>query len=173
MKSNIVNKIENYLNIIHYCLYKVDCKLRLWFDKINPVWILLKLLYKIPFIKRQYEKKGVTIQDISNEVNKLSSNKRYGFSIIFAGGFHWSGLWLFFFSVMTMLKVALSIALFVGCALVSGFICYVFVFKEDKYIVYFRKYGKWSKQEKRKYGWLTLGSIFFVVFSFFLSLELL
>lgn len=79
---------------------------------------------------------------------------------------------LFFFSVLMMMKVAISTPLIIGCGLGSGLICYVFVFKQDKYIKYFDKYEKWSRQEKRKYGWLTVVSILFVLFSFYLCLVL-
>lgn len=92
------DKIENYLNVVHYCLYKAEYSLTLLFNKVNPVWLLVRLLYKIPFIKKGYKKRGVTVQDLSNEINNLSSNKHFGFSVVWAGGLLWGGLGLFFFS---------------------------------------------------------------------------
>ncbi|TJZ53595.1 hypothetical protein FAZ15_16300 [Sphingobacterium olei] len=160
------DKIENYLNIIHYCLYKAEYRLHFLFNKINPAWLLMK----IPFIKRRYEKMGVTRQSINRDNNNLWGDKRFGLSTVAAGGFLWGGLGLFFFSVLMMLKVAISTVLIVGCALGAGLICYAFVFRQDKYIKYFDKYEKWSKQEKRKYGWLTVGSILFVLLSFYFCL---
>ena len=172
MEDSIVDRIENYLNIVHYCLYKAEYRLHLLFNKINPAWLLIWLLMKIPFIKRRYEKMGVTRQSISRDNNNVWGDKRFGLSTVAAGGFLWGGLALFFFSVLMMLKVSISTPLIIGCGVGSGLICYVFVFRQDKYIKYFDRYEKWSKQEKRKYGWLTVGSILFVLFSFYLCLVL-
>lgn len=165
-----MDKIESYLNIVHYCLYKAEYRLHLLFNKINPAWLLIWLLMKIPFIKRRYEKMGVTRQSISRDNNKTWGDKRFGLSTVAAGGFLWGGLALFFFSVLMMFKISISTPLIIGCGVSSGLICYVFVFKQDKYIKYFDRYEKWSKQEKCKYGWLTVVSILFVLLSFFLCL---
>lgn len=108
--------------------------------------------------------------DIYQEINKTWGDKQFGLSVIAAGGFLWGGSGLFFFSVLMMFKLNASLALMLGCGVITGLICYVFVFKKDKYITYFDKYEKWSKKEKRKYTWLTIGSILFVLFSFYLCL---
>ncbi|WP_343539733.1 hypothetical protein [Sphingobacterium thalpophilum] len=121
---------------------------------------------KIPFIKRRYEKMGVTRQSIDTDNKNMWGDKRFGLSTVAAGGFLWGGLALFFFSVLMMLKVSISTAPIMGCAVGSGLICYVFVFRQDKYIKYFDRSEKWSKQEKRKYAWLTVGSILFVLLPF-------
>jgi len=160
-----VDKIESYLNIVHYYLYKAEYRLHLLSNKVNPFW----LLAKISFIKKRHEKMGV---DIHQEINKAWGDKRFGLSTVAAGGFLWGGLALFFFSVLMMLKVSISTPLIIGCGVGSGLICYAFVFRRDKYIKYFDRYEKWSKQEKQKYGWLTVGSILFVLLSFYLCLVL-
>lgn len=85
-----MDKIESYLNIVHYCLYKAEYRLHLLSNKVNPFW----LLAKIPFIKKRHEKMGV---DIHQEINKAWGDKSFGLSTVAAGGFLWGGLGLFFF----------------------------------------------------------------------------
>lgn len=157
--------MEKYFNIVHFCLYKAHYKLHLFTEKFNP----FRLLFKIPFIKQKAEEKGV---DLDRSVDIAFGDKQFGLSTVAAGGFLGGGLGLFLFSVLMMMKVAISTPPIIGCGLGSGLICYVFVFKQDKYIQHFDKYEKWSRQEKRKYGWLTVGSILFVLFSFYLCLVL-
>ena len=157
--------MEKYFNIIHFCLYKAFYKVHLFTERINPA----NLIHKLPFQRKRYEELGI---DIHQEINKAWGDKRFGLSTVAAGGFLWGGLALFFFLVLMMLKVSISTPLIIGCGVGSGLICYVFVFKQDKYIKYFDKYEKWSKREKRKYGWLTVGSILFVLLSFYLCLVL-
>ncbi len=157
--------MEKYLNIVHYCLYRAHYKLHLITERINP----FRLLFSIPAVKRKAKKEGV---DLHKSVDIAFGDKNFGLSTVAAGGFLWGGLALFFFSVLMMLKVSISTPLIIGCGVGSGLICYAFVFRRDKYIKYFDRYEKWSKQEKQKYGWLTVGSILFVLLSFYLCLVL-
>lgn len=155
--------MERYLNIIHFCLYKAHYRLHSITKRLNP----FRLLFCIPAIKRKAQKEGV---NLDQSVDRAFGDKSFGLSMMAAGGFLWGGLALFFFSALMMLKVSISTPLIIGCGVGSGLICYVFVFRQDKYIKYFDRYEKWSKQEKRKYSWLTVGAILFVLFSFYFCL---
>ena len=155
--------MEDYLNILHFCLYKVHYKLYLVTKRLNP----FRLLFKIPIVKRRAERESI---DLDLSVDTAFADKRFGLSTVAAGGFLWGGIFTFFFSVLMMLKIAISTPLIAGCGIGAGLICYVFVFKQDKYIKYFDKYEKWSGKEKRKYGWLTIGSILFVLLTFYICL---
>ncbi|MGJ1361958.1 hypothetical protein ACR78F_00760 [Sphingobacterium spiritivorum] len=157
--------MEKYFNTLHFCIYRAFYKVHLFTERINPT----NLIHKLPFQRKRYEELGI---DIHQEINKAWGDKRFGLSTVAAGGFLWGGLALFFFSVLMMLKVSISTLLIIGCGVGSGLICYVFVFRQDKYIKYFDRYEKWSKQEKRKYGWLTVGSVLFVLLPFYLCLIL-
>ncbi len=157
--------MERYLNILHYCLYRAHYKLHLITERMNP----FRLLFSIPAVKRKAKKEGV---DLHKSVDIAFGDKRFGLSTVAAGGFLWGGLALFFFSVLMMLKVSISTPLIIGCGVSSGLICYLYVFKQDKYIKYFDRYEKWSKREKQKYGWLTAGTALFVLLSFYLCLVL-
>ncbi|ODS89925.1 MAG: hypothetical protein ABS44_02900 [Chryseobacterium sp. SCN 40-13] len=157
--------IENYLNILHFCFYKLDYKLHLLSNKINP----FRLLLKITIIKEKLEKKGIT--DFQKDYNKAFEDRKYGLSMVFAGGFLWGTIAIFFFSLLIIFNVSISKLYIVACGVLSGIISYIFVFKNDKYIEYFDRYEKWSKTEKRKYNWLTIASIVGVFFLFYLGLK--
>ncbi len=47
----MIGKIELWLNIVHYCIYKVDYRLHMLSNKLNP----FLLLGKIPAVKKKYE----------------------------------------------------------------------------------------------------------------------
>lgn len=155
--------MENYFNIIHYSLYKAHYKIHLMANKINPFW----LLAKIPFLKKRHQDLGI---DVHKEINKAFEDKDFGLSVVVAGGFLWGWMALLFFSLLMLFDVDISTVYVIGCAAISGIICYVFFFKNDKYIDYFDQYEKCSTAEKNKYGWLTAASVIAVFFLFYLGL---
>lgn len=111
--------------------------------------------------------------NIQNEINKAFGDKNFGLSTTIAGGLLWGGIAIFFFSLLIVFNVFVyaTMPYIIACAVLSGTICYFFVFKNDKYIQYFDKYEKWTKAEKRKYSWLTFASIVFVFLLFYLGLK--
>lgn len=161
-----MKRIEEYLNVLHFCLYKADYKLHLLSNKIN----LFHLIHKLPFQKRRYEKLGI---DPIETINQVYKNKNYGTSMVFAGGILWGGIAIFFFSLLILFNVFVyaTMPYIIACAVLSGALCYFFVFKNDKYIQYFDKYEKWSKAEIKKYRLLTLVSIIAIILLFYLGLK--
>jgi len=134
-------------------------------NKINP----FRLIHRLQFQKRRYEKLGI---DIDKEIDRSFGDKKFGLSIMVAGGMLWGVLNIFFFALLllfnamvygTMLHVIIVSAL-------SGIICYFFVFRNDKYLNYFDEYEKCPKVEKLKYGWITLGSIVAICLLFYIGL---
>lgn len=64
----------------YYFLYKLDYQFHLLFNKVNPtLW-----LYKLPFAKKHFDKKGI---DPVEELNKAYKRPDYGLSSIWTGGF--------------------------------------------------------------------------------------
>ena len=123
-------------------------------NKINP----FRLLAEIPFVKRRHKKMGII--DFQKEINKAFSDKNFGLSTTVAGGFLFVLLFVFFFGVFGLLRKlfiedVLETIHFIIFGVLSAVVCYIFVFKKDKYIKYFDKFEKWTKEEKRKYSWLT------------------
>jgi hypothetical protein len=161
--------MELFFNIIHYCLYKADSKRHLLSNKLNP----FVLIGKIPAVKKKFEEQGTSLLGVTN---KVWGDKRYGFSIMISGGtlvasssfLIWgittttASLFDFYFSVKPVHLIVYGLASFA--------ICHFTVFKGDKYLRYFKRFEKWSKADKLKYGLLTfafvVGSIFFWLFSF-------
>jgi len=92
--------MEDYLNILHYVIYKAHYKLHIFFNKLNP----FMLLHKLPFVKRRCEKLGI---DLKQELNKAFSNKQNGLSVMFSGGLV---VGIGFLQIMTIASVLLWIA---------------------------------------------------------------
>lgn len=160
-----MNTIEIYLNIIHFCFYRVDYKIHLISNRMNP----FNLIHKLPFQKRRYEKLG--IKPIET-INKFYGNKRNGTAVIFAGGFLWIfvALIVFFLLIKSGFFVDETMSLSLTCTIISASLCYWFVFKNGKYLTYFEKFEKWTESEKQRYYLLTLISTIGGVFLFYLSL---
>jgi hypothetical protein len=161
--------MENYLNILHYCIYKFEYKLHLISNKLNPIlWI-----YKLPYLKRKFEEKGIS--DVEKEFNKAFANKENGLSIMVSGGAIIGIVFFLILSLVILLKrlfnmdLALEISHFVFIAVLSIILCYFFIFKNDKYLAYFKKYENWSRTERLKYGWISLTTISLVIILFFIS----
>ena len=157
--------METYLNILHFVFYKAHYKMHLLANKINP----FHLIHRLPFQKRRYEKLGI---DIYKEIDRSFGDKRFGLSTMAAGGMLLGVLSIFFFTLLilfnlinygTMLHVIIVSAL-------SGIICYFFVFKNDKYLKYFKEFEKGSKAERWKYAWITLVSVVALFLLFYIGL---
>ncbi len=165
-----MKKIEHFLNIIHYCIYRLDYRLHMLSNKLNP----FLLLGKIPAVGRKFEEQGTTHLDV---VNKIWTDKRYGFSVMISGGglviIIFFTVFSFYLTISYILNNPLNISWrgpFVFCMALAYIICHYTVFQKDKYIRYFRQFDKWSKQEKWQYGLSSfafiVGSIILWVYSF-------
>ncbi|TJZ63000.1 hypothetical protein FAZ15_01500 [Sphingobacterium olei] len=169
----MIEKIEIWLNIFHYCIYKADYKLHMLSNKINP----FILIGKIPAVKRKFEEQGTTHLDVAN---KVWTDKRFGFGIMASGGtlagivtFLLWGFTSTFFGYLNVYFLVKPIYVF-AYAIFSFILCYCTVFKGDKYVKYFKKLDKRSRKEKWKYALFTLlfviGSVALWLYSFrFLS----
>lgn len=158
--------MENYLNIIHFCFYKAHYKMHLLANKINP----FNLMHKLPFQKRRYEKLGI---DINKEINRSFGDKKFGLSTMVAGGMLWGVLNIFFFTLLLLFNLIVygTMLHVIIVSVLSGIVCYFFVFRNDKYVEYFDKYEKWSKAEEWKYSWLTFASIIVILILFYIGLK--
>lgn len=163
--------MENYLNILHFCFYRAHYKLHIFANKINP----FRLIPKIPFLKRRYEKLGV---DVYKEIDKAVKNKEYGLSMTVVGGALLGILFFFFLATLNILlkllsgNITLSAVHFIFCGILSVALSYFFVFKKDKYLSYFEQFEAWGKANKSKYGWLSFAFVLLVFCLFILSLKM-
>jgi len=143
--------VEAYLNILHFCFYKAHYRLRLWFDKVNPA----HLLYRLPFLKRRYEKLGVNIYDEMDKVFAVGNNR----SVTAAGVALWVLVGLVLFALLLVVNRDVDSNYIYVCGFVGFVITYFLVFRNNKYLVYFERYEKWSKEERITYGGVTLASV--------------
>jgi hypothetical protein len=165
MIINKMKKLEISLNILHYCIYAVHYKLHLLANKVNP----FNLIHKLPFQKRRYEKLGI---DIQKEINKAFGDERNGVSITVAGGLLFGMLFLLIMGTVHLIiklmnfDVVFTVTYFIVFALIPFIICYFYVFKNDKYLRYFNEFEKWSKVEKRKNVYLSMGFLLLILIIF-------
>jgi uncharacterized BrkB/YihY/UPF0761 family membrane protein len=132
-------------------------------------------MHKIPFIKRLDERKGVNIEKGLNEAFRnpkhgLSAIRSFGllFSLPFFLCLGFSNLYFVFIHS----KANLKIYHFIIFALISLIVNHFLVFKHKEYLVYFKKFAKMPRNEKRKWAWVSfviiIGIIFFMIGSFVL-----
>jgi hypothetical protein len=149
----------------------MDYKLHLLSNKINP----FLLLFKLPFIKRQADKKGI---DLIEVVNNTFGNKNFGLSTMISGGGIIGIVFLLLMSLSKILiellnfNIGLNNYFFITLGLISIALCYYLVFQKDKYLDYFTEYEKWTRKEIKKYVWISFGFIIGVISLFFMSLLL-
>jgi hypothetical protein len=120
-------------------------------------------------MRRRYEKLGV---DIDKELNNILKNKRYGFSIMVADGILILLLFVFFLSPLSFLRKVLELKtilpfkyVIVLSMVCSVLLCYLSVFRKDKYLIAYKKIEKFDKIKKRRFWFMTLG---FIILSFVL-----
>jgi hypothetical protein len=166
-----MKRIENHLNILHFCFYRLHYKLHLFANKINP----FHLIHKLPFQKRKYEELGI---DIHKEIDKAFGDKTFGLSMTVAGGALIGILFFFILADLNVLikllteNIALSAVHFIFCGVLSVSLSYFFVFKNDKYLKYFEMFEGWRKADKRKYSWITFAFVLAVFCLFVLSVKM-
>ncbi len=156
--------MENYLNIIHFCFYKVHYRSHLFVKRINP----FNFIHKLPFQKKIYKELGINIH---KEIDAAFSDNMFGLSVTVAGGILWGGIALLFITLLLLLNVIVSLFHVILCGISAAITTYEFVFKNDKYIEYFKKYEKWSRKEQKKYSIMTIFTSLIVLFLFLLSLK--
>lgn len=161
--------MEKLLNAFLYCIYLMEVRLHYFFNRINPAGLLLH----IPFIKKKFERKN---QDPWEEYNKVFTDKVGGHIIARTGGILGGVIFgiligsVFLISRTFNFYENISMFHFIICAGLSMFICYLNVFKNDKYLDYFEKFGKWPKSQKRKYIIISFLVILASIAYFFVSL---
>ncbi|NOY47392.1 MAG: hypothetical protein GXO84_04170 [Chlorobi bacterium] len=127
-------------------------------------------------MKRRFKKLG--IDNPVKAYNEGFTNKEYGLSIMVSGGVVVVVISFVFISLEQILMnvfdgdFIIDINHYIFFMITAYLLCYFLVFKEDKYLIYFKKYETWSKTEKRKYVALSFGFILGVIIFFFVSLLL-
>ncbi|PKQ64901.1 hypothetical protein BZG02_03370 [Labilibaculum filiforme] len=161
--------MERFWNLIHYFIYKAHNQFHLFCNKINPILFL----YKLPFAKRHFAKKGI---NPIKEVNKAFQRPDIGLSSIVSGGAIYTLFFLLCFGVINIFsgiiqkELNLQLYHFIILIILSIIINYFLVFKGDKYLSYFKEFEKMEQKDKTKWAWISfavsIGILFFIVGSF-------
>ncbi len=146
--------IEYYWNLIHYVLYRWENAITDGFNK--PFKLLLK---KNTFLQNLYTKRG--IDNPFKETDKMWKNPD-GFNSVLSG-IHMGGLivWLEF-SLLNFGQVCFRIPLYpyliantshlilsgILMLVVAGILNYLLLFRNDKYLDYFKKFNRKYKHKK-------------------------
>lgn len=164
-RSNEKAPVKNiiwYWNLIHYYFFLSQNKAYLLFMYINPI----TYINKISRVKNFYAKGG--IKDMNKFIyrNRIMGN-RYGNGST-GGLLVLSGYSIFnfiqAFSGRFLLKditsqILLILALLVPALLFNHFV----LFKNDKYLTYFKEFEKMPKSDKQKYAWLSFTIVLLVL----------
>lgn len=94
------------------------------------------------------------------------------FNSILAGGAIWSMIALFFFGIAVIITAFIhlnsyKLFLFLVSMVPSSYLCYKFLFKDDLYLKYFKKFDKKPYSWQKKWSWITFitaaGVILFLI----------
>lgn len=164
--------MENFWNTIYYFLYRGDYKFHLLLNRINPFyWI-----NKIPLVKKSFAKRGV---DLEKSVNDAFKNPKYGLSTLRSWGFllllvffFCAGVGNLYFVLMHEQPNKYYPFILIFYVTIAAILNHFLVFKQDKYLIYFKKFDNKPKSEKQKWAWITfattIGIILFLIGSFYL-----
>ena len=154
--------MERFWNIVHYFAYRADYYLHSAFNKIEPVGLIFRLLFMIPYIRNAYLRKGYTLERLNKTVDDAFKRPDIGLSTIFAGGLMYGLLFFYFIELLFLAFIAFSIEkpksfepIFVLMVLFSIFsfsFSNILLFRKDKYLNYFNEFDKKSRKWKLKWG---------------------
>ncbi len=146
-----MNFIEHKLNAFYYCLYLMEKKLHLAFNRIN----ILLLLFRIPYIKNRMKKK-YGIEDPLDFYNDFFLNKEYGFSFRYIFGAFFSTLLILLLTISIFVNKLLRLNIqfrfyhLIIFGVISYVIHYYLIDRKDIYLKYFEKFEKWNTRQKRR-----------------------
>jgi glucan phosphoethanolaminetransferase (alkaline phosphatase superfamily) len=144
-------------------------------NKINP----FKLIHRLPYLKRLYEKQGINIR---NSIDEAFKRPDIGLSSIWAGGFMYILVFfmclgtLIFFSVIIQ-KDFLKFYNFIILLIITLLVNHFLLFKRNKYLKYFKEFEEMPKNVKKKWAWISfvviigiwsfcIGSFVFMLYRF-------
>ncbi|WP_161531918.1 hypothetical protein [Riemerella anatipestifer] len=173
--------MERFWNYIHVSVFKFAISFFNLFSKIDPI----NLILRIPFIVRAYEKRG--IKNPSKQIdNIIFRDKEAGWIVTWAGIQMGGLLVLIEYSLFNFLQAILGRMLiqyiwenivykllFVfGSLVIPGIINYYSLWKNEKYLDYFKKFEKESRSTRIKWFLISIvvivGILLLLIFSFWL-----
>ena len=164
-----------YWNMVHYCIYLFFNNISNLMNYINPLYYFLK----IPSVKRFYAKRN--IDDMHGAIRNVVNNPSTGINSVQAFGLLGGLLVLLLMGIYNTCQlfftVSISDWIFSNTTNSLEFLCftiapallinYFVVFKEDRYLEYFKEFEKIDAHQIKKYYVISLITVIFI-FSFFL-----
>jgi hypothetical protein len=154
------NKLIWFWNIVHYNLFIFE-------NRVTSIFLYpFFKIFKSDKVKELYNKRGVDNPDLI--IRDALMNPDYGTNSIKAGGIMGVIVLFFclgFFCLYTGFykeKLDLTIINLLVFGVISLGINYYFLFKDKRYLIYFKEISELSKAEKIKYAWV---SFLFILFS--------
>lgn len=156
---------------IHYNFYKFNC-----FTQIYVIGLPFTLFLKIKAINEFYKRRG--IKDPSSFFKKTLTNPQTstvnwltdGSMILLIASIAFSILNFVTAIAGYMIWADWSFLIFLLIAGVpSVMVNYYALWKNDKYLVYYKEFEKQSKEEKRKWAWISFVSILLIILILVLS----
>jgi len=170
--------MERVWNYVHYTIFNFYKKMHKLLTYIDP----FRLIYKIPAIKKFYAKGG--IKDMNQFTDDIIfNNEKSGLFSIWAG-IQMGGLLVFFgYSLFNIFQALIGksliqfiwennvykILFIVILLLLPWIINEQFLFKKDKYLKYFEEFDNQPKSMRKKWSWISLGIILFIILFFIAS----
>ena len=150
--------MEKFWNLIYYFAYIGDYKLHLLFNKINPVLFF----YKLPYAKKHFK-----IMDVNpvNDLNKAFLRPDIGISSIRAGGLMMILVFLIclgignFYIGINRIRFNIHILPFIVAVAFTLIFNYLLLFRQNKYLNYFKDFDKIKDPIRKRYAWLSFGII--------------
>jgi len=177
-----MRNIEWFWNMIHYILYRWIVNVNNFLDYLLPFyWI-----NKIPAVKKHRSKNGIS--DTNIFFRKMINNPKNGASIMWAGVNIGGIIVLFEISIYFLIdaftgynilikenfeKLQFVIPIFIISIVIPYSVNYLLLFKNNKYLNYFKEFDQLSTKKRIAWGFITLFVVLLAVGSFWCSLMLI
>jgi hypothetical protein len=150
---------------IHYNLYKFNC-----FTQIYIFGLPITLLLKNKYIVKQYEKKG--IKNPSDIVRKTLTNPKTSTVNWLTDGGMILLIGLIIFSLLNFITAIAGYMLWANWSFLVYFIIivipsilinYFALWKNDRYLIYYKEFEKEPKRDRLKWAWISFSTIVIIV----------
>lgn len=166
-----MNKVLLFWQKLHYNVYKFNC-----FTQVYVFGLPITLLLRNKYIIKQYEKRGV--KNPSEIVRRTTTRPDIGavnwgtdtYMVLFIA--------LLFFSLLNFITAIAGYMIWADWSFLiyliligvpSVLINYFALWKDDKYLAYYKEFEKESKQNKFKWAWISLVVVLCIFFLFIAS----
>ena len=158
------DRFEYSLNAVHYCIWRGDIRVRLFFDKIMGGFLLV---FATIFLSKKYKARLYAhVANHEKETHDYFYNKKTGFHIRWAS-YRAISFYLCYVACIAFLlegilykTVGLISSSLFGMVLITPiWLCYMpaneAIFADDRYLKYFKEFEKMDKSWHRKWVMIT------------------